>query len=1325
MSRIPYHRPILAAAALALILSGWSLYPESHSDSANTSVPNPHPQAVELADSPRFVGAARPSGEDVVASGWEKPDVDSQVEFHRWVGSYLASPLDVRAAMLPEGVALAKARRMTLARLIREDPEQALAAAVPMTVRSGLPAEITGLLEERVSGTGELALLGATPMLGKSVDQPLFRRALIGRQEYQAFTYGRLAKAATLAKVFIHGIAVDEVLAVSDSPKNLIGDEVLAADGAPGSSTVSGRPPYAWTHGEKKVLIIRVDFSDKSGTPVNNLDDEPITPSYAVNLFNGTDGIRDFYDQSSYGQTSLLISESTDVTGVLRMPGTAASYATGNLSTLLHSDARALAQSAGFAVDSYDRIGVVFTDFASIPGNKFGWAGLANIIGKNFWIQSQFTFGTVAHEIGHNFGLNHANRWNVIDGNPVSPTGTSEEYGDPFDVMGGGGDITAQFDVWKKSILQWLPDNSVKTVISSGTVRLHRFDDAAADLSKPLALKIVRNATQDYWIGYRRATDNPNLNNGVSIVWGGNQNDAGVLLDMTTPGDTPDDASLAMGATFTDAVAGITLHPVAQGGSGADEWMDVEINFQPRISWAKSDYDVDEGVGMASLTLKRDNNSSGSVSVHWATSDLTATAPADYTASSGDVTWADGDMADKVINIPVVADAVVDSSQKFLVTLSDLTGGVLPEGPVATVSLIEAGVNDPGFKVGFINSQVEKVLPLPDGSMLIGGPFTQLQGASGEVFYQRGGIGRVLANGVIDTTWGVGGGARTDPDADLNVGNINDLARQPDGKVLVAGNFTTMHGVARNRIARLNSDGSLDGSFDPGSGANGEVNAVLVQPNGKILIGGDFTTYNGVGREYVARLNPNGSLDTGFEGPDFAGNGGWRVNALALQANGRLLVAGAFYFSGSPAKGGLCRVTETGALDASFNGITSGTSDSGFIGDINTVVVQLDGKIVVGGAFTQFNGSPRGRVARLESNGSLDVNFFPTGNGEVRTLLIQNDGKIVLGGDFTTFNGAGAEFIVRLNPGGTTDSAFSAAGGFDDTVFSLGMQADGKILAAVFYAMFQGAPAKPLWRMFGGLPSLPGTIQLTAGGAAATEGQNAVLTVSRRDGSGGALSVNYATVAGSAGIADFTPASGVLTWADGDAADKTISIPITGDGLSEIDEAFTLNLGQALLGGAILGSTQTAEVIIHDAAVSPVAYAAWQADQFTEAELTDPAISGDLADPDHDGVGNLLEFAFGLLPKTPDALGLPDSSIVTVGADRFLALTFRRQINAPEISYRVESNSTLAAGWTADAVQVGPATPNGDGTETVVFRDILSLDGHSERFMRVRITLAP
>jgi len=163
----------------------------------------------------------------------------------------------------------------------------------------------------------------------------------------------------------------------------------------------------------------------------------------------------------------------------------------------------------------------------------------------------------------------------------------------------------------------------------------------------------------------------------------------------------------------------------------------------------------------------------------------------------------------------------------------------------------------------------------PDGKILVGGYFTALQGAN------RNGIARLNANGSLDNSFNPGTGANA----------VTSVALQPDGKVIIGGGFTTVNDTARSGIARLNADGSLDSSFNPGTGVNGTVYSVASQPDGKVLMGGSFTSVNGTNRPNIARLNAEGSLDSSFN-PGTGPNA--KVSSIALQPNGKVLIGGDF-----------------------------------------------------------------------------------------------------------------------------------------------------------------------------------------------------------------------------------------------------------------------------------------------------------------------------------------------------------------------------------------------------------------------------------------------
>jgi uncharacterized delta-60 repeat protein len=185
---------------------------------------------------------------------------------------------------------------------------------------------------------------------------------------------------------------------------------------------------------------------------------------------------------------------------------------------------------------------------------------------------------------------------------------------------------------------------------------------------------------------------------------------------------------------------------------------------------------------------------------------------------------------------------------------------------------------------------------------------------------------------------------------------VNALVLQPDGKVIIGGAFTTVYGASRNSIARMNINGTVDVTFAPGTGANGAVNAIALQSDGKVLIGGDFTAINGVGRSHIARLNTNGTVDVTFN-PGSGANGS--VNAIAVTSNGSILIGGTFTSVNGTSALRLARLTSGGAIDGSFNP-GAGANDY-----VSSIAIQSDGQIVVGGNFTSFNG--QGRLTRSDN----------------------------------------------------------------------------------------------------------------------------------------------------------------------------------------------------------------------------------------------------------------------------------------------------------------------------------------------------------------------
>jgi uncharacterized delta-60 repeat protein len=305
--------------------------------------------------------------------------------------------------------------------------------------------------------------------------------------------------------------------------------------------------------------------------------------------------------------------------------------------------------------------------------------------------------------------------------------------------------------------------------------------------------------------------------------------------------------------------------------------------------------------------------------------------------------------------------------------------------------------------------------------------------------------------------------------------SVKATAIQSDGKVILVGNFTSYNTTLRNRIARVNTNGRIDSTFNIGTGANDEILTCVIQNDGKIIIGGNFTTYNGVARNHIARLNADGTLDLAYNsgsGTDFA------VYSLSLQSDGKLLLGGIFTTYNSVSRNNIARVNIDGTLDLTFN--------PGYGADygIFTISKQSNGKIIIGGSFTSYNGTSRNNLARINTDGSLDLTFN-IGNGTNNTIYtsaVQSDGKIIIGGDFTSYNSTARNRIVRINTDGTVDITFNMGTGLDNSVFSSSIQGDGKIIIGGNFTTYNGTTKVRIARI-----NLDGTLDASfisgAGGA--------------------------------------------------------------------------------------------------------------------------------------------------------------------------------------------------------------------------------------------------
>ncbi|WP_166921417.1 T9SS type A sorting domain-containing protein [Flavobacterium poyangense] len=343
-------------------------------------------------------------------------------------------------------------------------------------------------------------------------------------------------------------------------------------------------------------------------------------------------------------------------------------------------------------------------------------------------------------------------------------------------------------------------------------------------------------------------------------------------------------------------------------------------------------------------------------------------------------------------------------------------------------------------------SYVQCILTQPDGKIVVGGSFTEFRRQNDP----QNRLVRFNANGTKDETFKIGTGFN-----DL----VETIALQNDGQLLIGGVFTTYQDLIQNRLVQLNPNGSKDILFNETNGFSHVVNAIAVQNDGKILAGGEFTTYNGASQNKLIRFNSDGSKDETFDiGTGFT----HAVSSITMQANQKILVAGDFlYFDGSR-RDHLIRLESGGYQDSSFK-------VSAVIQRNSLIVVQPDQKILVAKDFSIPYQQPQQKgLIRLNSDGSTDTSFIlPSqfGTGIIYALAVQNDGKIVVGGYFTTKIGAAQNYLIRLNSDGSTDTSFNVGIGFDNTVDSVLIQSDGKILIGGSFTKYQEIPVKSFIRL--------------------------------------------------------------------------------------------------------------------------------------------------------------------------------------------------------------------------------------------------------------------
>ncbi len=400
-----------------------------------------------------------------------------------------------------------------------------------------------------------------------------------------------------------------------------------------------------------------------------------------------------------------------------------------------------------------------------------------------------------------------------------------------------------------------------------------------------------------------------------------------------------------------------------------------------------------------------------------------------------------------------------ESSAEYFEIQAD--GKILAAGRFANFSVIYGLIRlnaDGTYDSTFISPQFDAlgyhVKIQNDGKIILTGYFNRYGDQP------RRGIIRLNSDGILDNTFNA---------SFNNFGTIFSIIRQPDGKILVTGDFTLANNASRVNIARFNSDGTLDTTFTTGSGTSPDatyslntIYAAAVQADGKILIGGYFSAYNGIRRRRLARLNADGSLDNSFSAAFFENLAllSPLVNDILVLPNGQILVGGLFYTDPDFTSQGLIRLNQDGSTSPGASIFQSSSS-------VIRLVRQSDGKVLIGGAFTSFGGQTHSRLARLNADFSIEFSFNSGagGNGAVQSLALQSDGKILVGGNFTSFNGISRARIARLNADSSINTTFDSGTTINGSVLGIALQPDGKIIIGGGFVISAGSVTNRLARL--------------------------------------------------------------------------------------------------------------------------------------------------------------------------------------------------------------------------------------------------------------------
>jgi hypothetical protein len=602
------------------------------------------------------------------------PDFAVVENFASWSQHYLAASDVEKPALLAAGVALAEKRRPIFKELIIRDPERALEQAVPRVVRQQLPPAVVALLEQPVSAKGRFNAYFAKSQSGAALPEMAVRYFEVGDMSFRARVFGAWLNYNSKQEVAIRGVAVDRELAVAQSPlRELergesiplgtkvtetcpISGETTPVDTATAPLVVNDETPVVEVGGEYIKLcngahvrvyddrvsssnamasgpggagFFRDNFPGTSAEAIGNFKalyirvtypDQNRSPNTEAEAIKDMDDVQKFFLQNSFGK----LTTTTTVTPLVVLPQTKEWYIAKDDDIdglgMVHSDSRSAARRLGYDSNQFNVTIVRVNGGPRLSG--ISWGG-----GDSVWL-SWNGMDVINHEAGHSLGRNHANFWDT-NGTSVIGDGVNEEYGNGFDVMGGGAGFSAHYNTVSKRELGWLPDAYIHRPAANGTYRIFSYDQPFLQEQQRYAVRYTKDARRTYHVEYHpqygiEHNGSAALKNSAVLItrWSDKSN-CGHLVDITPNSEGgKSDGGIAVGQTFSDREADLHFTTLARNDTQPQS-LDINVqkgpfpgNQPPTLALAASAVQVAVG-GSITFTATATDPNGDALAYHW------------------------------------------------------------------------------------------------------------------------------------------------------------------------------------------------------------------------------------------------------------------------------------------------------------------------------------------------------------------------------------------------------------------------------------------------------------------------------------------------------------------------------------------------------------------------------------------------------------------------------------------------------------------------------------------------------------------------------------